>query len=179
MTAVNSQRRRRWRRRWARLQCRHRALPACLPGPCLRVLHISALCALCSALLVALNYAEFNQLTLIGAPQSGECQVELTQSHQSCAGAGELCGQAINQTSTTSTAQPMTTNHRRSDAPSSRKSLRCSLWAIRSVATRFAWMHSLLACGLAGKLIEIWLFFSLLFALKTISLNSCIAKEAK
>lgn len=74
-------------------------------------------------------------------------------------GAGELCGRAINQTSTTSTAQPMTTNHRRSDAPSSRKSLRCSLWAIRSVATRFAWMHSLLACGLAGKLIEIWLFF--------------------
>lgn len=49
MTAVNSQRRRRWRRRrWARLQCRHRALPGCLPAPCLRVLHISALCALCS-----------------------------------------------------------------------------------------------------------------------------------
>lgn len=55
-------------------------MPACSLSAC--PAHQLALCSL----LVALNYAEFNQLTLIGAPQSGECQVELTQSHQSCAG---------------------------------------------------------------------------------------------
>lgn len=164
MTAVNSQGRQRQRlrqlRRRVRLQCRHRG--------CSGSLSACPAHQLCS-LLVALNYAEFNQLTLIGAPQSGECQVELTQSRQSCAGV--WCGRAINQTSTTSTAQPMTANHRRSahfaSLPPSLSlslcSLRCSLWAIRSVATRFAWLHSLLACGLAGKLIEIFLiaFFSL------------------
>lgn len=168
MTAVNSQRRRRWRRRWARLQCRHRALPACLPAPCLRVLHISALCALCSPRCTKLcrvqsTYADWSTTKRRVSSGANPKPPELCEGAGAGAGAGagELCGRAINQTSTTSTAQPMTTNHRRSDAPSSCKSLRCSLWAIRSVATRFACMHSLLACGLAGKLIEIWLFFPL------------------
>lgn len=128
----------------------------------------SALLSARCSVLVALNYAEFNQLTLIGAPQSGECQVELTQSRQSCAGVvwpgnksnlDDVYGAADDGESSTicplCLAPPFSI--------SLCLSLRCSLWAIRSVATRFAWLHSLLACGLAGKLIEIFLiaFFSL------------------
>lgn len=96
--------------------------------------------------------------------------MELTQSQQSCAaaaagaGSGMLC--VPGNKSNLDDVYGATDDDESSTIcclQLPRLSPRCSLRAIRSVATRFAWMHSLLACGLEGKLIEIFhkaFFFS-------------------
>lgn len=170
MTAVNSQGRQRLRqlRRRVRLQCRHRGC-SCSLSACPAHQLCSLLAARCTKLCrVQSTYADWSttkrRVSSGANPKPPElCGCVVWPGNKS--NLDDVYGAADDGESSTicplCLASPFSLSH--FSLSLSLCSLRCSLWAIRSVATRFAWLHSLLACGLAGKLIEIFLiaFFSL------------------